>query len=208
MSAYQTAPSASRRCRPGGRLAQPCQRYPHTSWLEVCAMTRVTCASCPETRHIERHDLPRVAATGEGGAGGVSAAERARSGHGLDEAWTMPGAGPQACRGRRLGVVGRLLSFPFEGRDALCVRLIGASCQPWSAPSPCVATDQAEIAAEGGADRRSARRRGRAVESIARSAPLGLAAPLPRGGIRGVSRWATCRTGGRARLAPSLPWDR
>jgi hypothetical protein len=90
----------------------------------------------------------------------------------------------------------------------LCLRLIGASCQPWSAPSPCVATGQAEIAAEGGADRRSARRRGRAVESIARSAPLGLAAPLPRGGIRGVSRWATCRTGGRARLAPSLPWDR
>ena len=28
-------------------------------------MTRVTCASCPETRHIERHDLPRVAATGK-----------------------------------------------------------------------------------------------------------------------------------------------
>jgi hypothetical protein len=41
---------------------------------------------------------------------------------------------------------------------------------------------QAQIAAEGSADRRSARRRGRAVESIARSAPLGLSAPLPRGG--------------------------
>ena len=41
---------------------------------------------------------------------------------------------------------------------------------------------QAETAAEGGADRRSAKRCGRADGSIARSAPLGAAAPLPQGG--------------------------
>jgi hypothetical protein len=64
----------------------------------------------------------------------------------------------------------------------LCVRLIGASCQPWSAASPCVATGQAEIAAAGGAGRRPAPRRGRADASIARRAPLGVAAPLPRRG--------------------------
>jgi hypothetical protein len=42
--------------------------------------------------------------------------------------------------------------------------------------------EQAEIAAAGGAGRRPVRRRGRAVASIARSAPCGAAAPLPRGG--------------------------
>jgi hypothetical protein len=149
----------------GGRLAQPCQRHPQTS-LEVCTMTRDTCALCPELDISSGMACPGIAAPGVGGAGGVSAAERARSGHGLDEAWIRPGAGPQACRGRRLGVVGRLPSFPFEGRDALCVRLIGASCQPWPATSPCVATGQAEIAAEGGAGRRPAQRRGRADASI------------------------------------------
>jgi len=41
---------------------------------------------------------------------------------------------------------------------------------------------QAELAAAGGAGRRSAQRRGRADGSIARSAPLGAAAPFPRGG--------------------------
>jgi hypothetical protein len=41
---------------------------------------------------------------------------------------------------------------------------------------------QAPIAAEGGADLWSARRRGRAGQSIAQSAPCGVAAPLPRGG--------------------------
>jgi hypothetical protein len=38
---------------------------------------------------------------------------------------------------------------------------------------------QGQIAAGGGAGRRPAQRRGQADESIARSAPLGLAAPLP-----------------------------
>jgi hypothetical protein len=41
---------------------------------------------------------------------------------------------------------------------------------------------QAETAAGGGAGRRPAGRRGRADESIARSAPCGAVAPLPRGG--------------------------
>ena len=49
-------------------------------------------------------------------------------------------------------------------------------CHPEWQPS------QAEIAAEGGAGRRSAKNADSAVESIARSAPLGAAAPLPRGG--------------------------
>jgi hypothetical protein len=39
----------------------------------------------------------------------------------------------------------------------------------------------AQTAAEGGAGRRPAKRRGRADRSIARSAPIGAAAPLPRG---------------------------
>jgi hypothetical protein len=42
---------------------------------------------------------------------------------------------------------------------------------------------QAEIAAEGGAGRRPAHRRGRADASIARSSPCGLAAPLPYGAM-------------------------
>jgi hypothetical protein len=52
-----------------------------------------------------------------------------------------------------------------------------AASQPRS-----VATGAVSDAAEGGAGRRQARRRGRAVESIARSAPYGLSAPLPRRG--------------------------
>jgi hypothetical protein len=53
---------------------------------------------------------------------------------------------------------------------------------------------QAEIAAAGGAGRRPARRRGRAVEPIARSAPYGAAAPLPRGA---ATRADTAMMGGR-----------
>ena len=53
-----------------------------------------------------------------------------------------------------------------------------AASQPRS-----VATGAVSDAAEGGAGRRPARRRGRAVESIARSAPYGLSAPLPRRGM-------------------------
>jgi hypothetical protein len=53
---------------------------------------------------------------------------------------------------------------------------------------------QARIAAEGGADRRSAEERGRADGSIARSAPCGVAAPFPR---RAATRADTATMGGR-----------
>jgi hypothetical protein len=45
----------------------------------------------------------------------------------------------------------------------------------------------AEIAAGGGTGRRPARTRGRAEESIARSAPCGAATPLPEGSTTGHS---------------------
>jgi hypothetical protein len=56
---------------------------------------------------------------------------------------------------------------------------------------------QVQIAAAGGADRRSAQDRGRAVESIARCAPYGAAAPLPRGDerSRGLVGYATAGAG-------------
>jgi hypothetical protein len=63
------------------------------------------------------------------------------------------------------------------------------------------------IAAEGGAGRRPAQRRGRADQSIARSAPLGLAAPLPPGR---ASRSRVCgrRPAGEGSTHPARGYQR
>ena len=75
---------------------------------------------------------------------------------------------------------------------------------------PALRCCQHVIAAAGGADRRSARRRGRAVESIARSAPCGAAAPFPRGGMTWTDAgtrdgWGTRVDGVGTRVGTRVP---
>ena len=97
---------------------------------------------------------------------------------------------------------------PERPRFAWCRRagwrVAGASPSTWVLPDPVWRGGRHQIAACGGAGRRSAPRRGRAVGSIARSAPCGAAAPLPEGHGCGVSARPPCATGeagGRARTA-------
>jgi hypothetical protein len=79
------------------------------------------------------------------------------------------------------------------------MRVSGTRAAPRMPHHPAWQPGQAEIAAFGGADRRSAQDRGRADRSIALSAPPGLAAPLPP---RGDVTWTDAGTRERRGTPP------
>jgi hypothetical protein len=79
-------------------------------------------------------------------------------------------------------------------------------CSCWPAPLTVRGNQgRLEMAAAGGAGRRPAQWRGRADQSIARSAPLGAAAPLPRGAS--PSRPDVGQAAPKARRRPILTMD-
>jgi hypothetical protein len=162
------------------------------SWSASAAS--VGTAGASSAKHCDVHSAPSGTACGEDGrwVGSTSALGRVlrpvtlgrrpntwgASAGGLD----LAGTRSSTDAGRHAELVSMGATQPAEG-GGVAPR---ARHERWTAVPLCVAA-RASLRLSPQAARTAARReRGRAVESIARSAPPGLAAPLPRGRPEGV----------------------